>query len=173
MNLKEKIRNVQDFPKKGIGFKDITTILKDKDAFRESITQLAEKLKDKKIDKIIGAEARGFIVGAALAYELGCGFIPVRKPGKLPSETISYTYTLEYGEDTLEMHRDAVSKGENILLVDDLMATGGTLEAMVHMVERLEGVVAGIAVWIELAFLNPRDKFKGIDIVSLVKYDSE
>ena len=173
MELGKYIRNVQDFPKKGIGFKDITTLLKDKDAFTAAIDMLSAKFAEKKIDKVVGIESRGFIVGAPLAYKLGCGFVPVRKPGKLPAETLSYTYSLEYGEDQLEIHKDAIAEGENILVVDDLLATGGTLEATVTMIKQLGGNIQGIGVWIELTFLHGRDKLKDYDLVSLITYDSE
>lgn len=170
MDLKEKIRIVPDFPKKGIMFRDITTLLKDKDAFKEAVLKIADKYKDKKIDKVVAAESRGFIFGAALAYELNVGFVPVRKPGKLPAETLKEEYELEYGTDALEIHLDAISKGENVLIVDDLIATGGTIKAVARMVEKLGGKIIGMAFLIDLASLHGDI---GYDLFSLIQYDSE
>lgn len=170
MDLREKIRSVLDFPKEGIDFKDITTVLKDKEAFRECINQMANRVNNKEIDLIIGAEARGFLVGAPLAYELGVGFVPVRKPGKLPAKTISYEYELEYGTDTLEMHADSISKGDKVLIVDDLLATGGTALASAKMVEQLGGEVVGMLFFIELEFLKASEKLREYDIMSIVKF---
>lgn len=173
MDIKDKIRNVPDFPKKGIVFRDITTLLKDKEALRYVIKKLANKYLDKKIDLVVGTESRGFIFGSLLAYELGVGFIPVRKKGKLPAEVVSEEYDLEYGKDCIEMHKDAIKPGQKILLVDDLVATGGTIKATAELVKQLGGDIIGMAFLIELSFLNPRKKLEGYDIFSLIKYDSE
>ncbi len=170
MELSSYIREVVDFPKEGIGFKDITTLLKDGDAFSLSIDTLYEAIKDYNFDKIVAIESRGFIFGAALAYKMGIGFIPVRKKGKLPAETVSCTYELEYGEDTLEMHKDALSSGERILIIDDLLATGGTAAAVAKMVEEMGAEIALVAFLIELKFLKGRDRLKEYSILSLIKY---
>ncbi len=172
-DLKSAIRNVPDFPKPGIGFKDITTLLKQPEAFRQAIDDLANHFADRKIDVVVGVESRGFILGGALAYKWRIGFVPVRKPGKLPAATYSETYELEYGTDTLEIHRDAIQPGQHVLIVDDLLATGGTLEATTRLVERCGGKVAGIGCLIELTFLNGREKLKNYDFFSLVQFDSE
>ena len=172
-NLEQKIRTVKDFPKQGIGFKDITTLLKDGPAFKQSIEILASKFNPEKIDKILGIEARGFIFASALAYKWNMGLIIARKPGKLPAEKISEQYELEYGVDNIEIHCDAVSPNERILVIDDLLATGGTVEATVKLVERLKGQVAGIGFLIELTFLNGREKLKNYNVRSLISYDSE
>ncbi len=171
IDLKTKIREVKDFPKKGILFYDITTMLKDKDALRVSIDEMYEKVKDKKIDKVAGIESRGFIFGVPLALKLGCGFIPIRKPSKLPAETISASYSLEYGTNTIEIHKDAIKKGENVLLVDDLLATGGTMSAAVTLVEKLGGKVVSILFLVELTFLDGRKKLLKQDVHSVLKYD--
>ena len=171
--LKQKIRNVPDFPKEGIVFRDITTLLKDPQAYKAVIDHLVDLYENSSIDAIIGIESRGFIFGGALADRLGVGFIPARKPGKLPAETISESYSLEYGKATLEIHKDAVTKGMKILIIDDLLATGGTLEATCKLVERLEGEVAGIWVMIELSFLNGVSRLSKYPYYSLVQYDSE
>lgn len=173
MNLKEKIRNIPDFPKKGIIFFDITTLIKDGKAFRFAVDEMAKQYKDKKIDAIIGAESRGFILGAAMAYKLGVGFIPVRKPGKLPYKTCQISYDLEYGSSSLEMHVDAINKGDNILIVDDLVATGGTAKAMAQIIEKMGGIVVGFSFLVELSFLNPGKLLEGYELHSLVEYDSE
>lgn len=173
MNLEQKIRNVKDFPKPGIGFKDITTLLKDKDALREAIDKMAENLKDKNVDLIVGPEARGFIFATPLAYKLGVGFVPVRKPGKLPYEVERYEYKLEYGTDVLEIHKDAITKGCRVAIVDDLLATGGTILAVTNLVEKLGGEVVGLEFLIELDFLKGRKKLEGYDVNSLVHYSSE
>ncbi len=173
MDLKSKIRNVPDFPKQGIGFKDITTLLKDPDAFQESINQLADYFAPKNVNVVVGVESRGFIFGGALAYKWKIGFVPVRKPGKLPAETYSETYELEYGTDTLEIHKDSILPGQRVLVIDDLLATGGTLEATTRLVERCGGKVVGIACLIELTFLNGRKKLEGYDFQSLIQFDSE
>ncbi|SDE59951.1 adenine phosphoribosyltransferase [Sporomusa acidovorans] len=170
MNLREKIRNIPDFPQQGIQFKDITTLLKDGKAFRLAIDMLAAPYKDKNIDIVIGPEARGFAIGAPVAYVLEAGFVPIRKPGKLPAETIKYEYSLEYGKDALEIHKDAIEAGSRVLIVDDLLATGGTTRATVNMVEQLGGRVIGLAFLIELSFLNGRQVIAGYDITSLVEY---
>jgi len=173
LDLKSKIRNIPDFPKKGIVFRDISTLLQDKAAFNYAIDQLADRYRDKKIDMIAAIESRGFIFGGALADRMDAGFVPVRKLGKLPYETVKKEYTLEYGYATLEMHKDAVQTGQKVLIVDDLVATGGTLLATCGLVEKLGGVVAGIAVLIELSFLNGREKFSKYDFHSIIQYESE
>ena len=169
-DLKKYIRDVPDFPKKGIIFKDITTLLKEKGAFQEAIDILYKRYKDEGIDKLVAIESRGFIFGGALAYRLGAGFVPVRKKGKLPSKTHSVTYDLEYGADTLEIHADAVKPGDKVLLLDDLLATGGTAGAVTILIEKLGGKIAEIAFLIELTFLNGRDKLKGRKVFSVIKY---
>jgi adenine phosphoribosyltransferase len=171
-NLKQLIREVPDFPKPGINFYDITTLLKDPIGFRRTIIALASAFADTNIDTIVGIEARGFIFAPALAYHLGAGFVPVRKPGKLPAEKTSISYALEYGEDTLEIHSDAISKGQRVLIADDLLATGGTANAVVNLVESLGATVAGLAFVIELEFLSGREKLAGYDVRSLLKYQS-
>jgi adenine phosphoribosyltransferase len=171
--LKSKIRNVPDFPIKGVMFRDITTLIKDKTAFKYVIDQLYERYKDKKIDQIIGIESRGFIFGGALAHRLCCGFIPARKPGKLPAKTIEESYELEYGRTSLQLHVDAIKPGDRVVVLDDLLATGGTLRATANMVERLGGTIVEIAVIIELTFLKGRDKLKNYDIYAMLEYDSE
>ncbi|MFZ5518602.1 MAG: adenine phosphoribosyltransferase [Candidatus Zhuqueibacterota bacterium] len=171
--LEQKIRNVPDFPKPGIGFKDITTLLKDGSAFQDCINQMAVHVKAEEIDLIVGTESRGFIFAAALAYKLGKGFVPVRKPGKLPAATIKETYDLEYGTDSLEIHVDAIQSGARVLIIDDLLATGGTVAATVKLIERLKGRVVAIGFLIELTFLRGRDKLKEYQVFSLIAYDSE
>ena len=170
MELKDYIRNIKDYPKEGILFRDITTLLKDKDAFKFAIDKMAEQVKDKKVDLIVGAESRGFLIGSALAYKMNSGFIPVRKKGKLPYKTISEEYALEYGTDTLFMHEDAIKKGDNVLVVDDLIATGGTALAMIKMVEKLGGTVIGSSFLIELEELNGRKEIEKYPINVLIKY---
>lgn len=170
MELKDYIRSIQDYPKEGILFRDITTLLKDKDAFKLAIDKMAEQVKDKKVDLIVGAESRGFLIGSALAYKMNCGFIPVRKKGKLPYKTISEEYALEYGTDTLYMHEDAIKKGDNVLVVDDLIATGGTALAMIKMVEKLGGNVISSSFLIELEELNGRKEIEKYPINILIKY---
>ncbi len=159
-NLKKFIRDIPDFPKQGILFKDVTTLLKDKKAFKMAIDGLAVAVKGKRIDYVVAVESRGFIFGAALAYKLGCGFVPVRKKGKLPAETISATYALEYGTDSLEMHKDALKPNSKILVVDDLLATGGTVAAVCQLSEQVKGKVVGIIFLSELCFLKGREKLK-------------
>ncbi|NQT67549.1 MAG: adenine phosphoribosyltransferase [Actinobacteria bacterium] len=173
MDLKQKIRNIPDFPKKGVVFRDITTLLGDAEAFKYSVDRMVEYWRGKKIDAVLGAEARGFIFGAVIAYKLGVGFIPVRKPGKLPYKTCQASYDLEYGKNILQMHVDAIKKGDKILIVDDLVATGGTAKAKVELVEKMGGEVVGFCFLIELEFLNPRKILKDYDIFSLIKYKSE
>ena len=169
MDLKKYIRDIPDFPKKGIIFKDITTLLKDGKAFSETVDRLVDEYKDEKIDKVLSVEARGFIFGSAVAYKLGAGLVPVRKKGKLPHKTINATYDLEYGKDTLEMHEDAIQKGDRILVVDDLLATGGTMQATAGLVESMGGKIAGIVFVIELVPLKGREKLKGYRVTSLIK----
>ena len=169
--LKKLIREVPDFPKKGILFYDITTLLKDKLGFAKLIDALSEYYLDKEVDLVLGIEARGFIFGPALAYRLNAGFVPVRKPGKLPAETAKYDYALEYGTNTLEIHKDAIQKGQRVIIVDDLLATGGTAEATVKLAESLGAKIAGLGFVVELDFLKGRDKFKRYDVLSLLHYD--
>jgi len=169
-DLKDCIRNIPDFPKPGILFRDITTLLKDKSAFKLAVDTLANKFKNKKIDAVVAVEARGFILGGAIAYKLGAGFVPVRKKGKLPAKTNAVTYDLEYGTDTLEMHHDAIKRGDKVLIVDDLLATGGTVEAVTELVKQLEGEIVGIAFLIELTDLKGVEKLKEYPVYSLIKY---
>jgi len=171
--LKKKIRTVPDFPKKGILFYDITTLLQDADAFRHSVKTMADYYRDKGIDVIASAESRGFIFGAALAYELGSVLVPMRKPGRLPYKTVKADYNLEYGKDSLEMHIDGIKKGQRVLLVDDLLATGGTIRAAAELVQKLGGELAGFCFLIELSFLNGREKLKdlGVEVYSLMQYE--
>ena len=170
MDLEKYIRTVEDFPKEGISFKDVTPLLKDGDAFRYAVKSIADKIRDLNVDVIVGPEARGFIFGAPVAYELGVGFVPVRKPGKLPAETVRYEYELEYGKDALEIHRDAIKKGARVAVLDDLLATGGTILSAVKLVEQLGGEVVHVGFLIELEFLNGRDNLKGYNISSMIKY---
>jgi adenine phosphoribosyltransferase len=171
--IAEKIRNVPDFPKKGIQFKDITTLTKDGQSFAKVIDLIDEKFRDQQIDAIVGIESRGFIFGGALAYKWGVGFIPVRKPGKLPAEKIREEYELEYGTDSLEIHVDSIQKGQKILIIDDLLATGGTIEATAKLIERLGGEIAGMAFLIELSFLQGRKRINKYNVFTLVDYDDE
>ncbi|CAN5621620.1 MAG: adenine phosphoribosyltransferase [Pyrinomonadaceae bacterium] len=171
-NLKELIREVPDFPKAGINFYDITTLLKRPEGLRMTVDALAAEFQDMKVDTVIGVEARGFIFAPALAYYLGAGFVPVRKPRKLPAECASISYDLEYGHDTLEIHRDAIGNGHRVIIADDLLATGGTAKAVVDLVESLGGTVAGLVFVVELEFLSGRKKLEGYDVRSLVKYQS-
>ncbi|HWP42560.1 MAG TPA: adenine phosphoribosyltransferase [Blastocatellia bacterium] len=170
-NLKKMIRTVPDFPKPGIKFYDITTLLKDPYGLRTTIDRLVECIDDPNIDTVIGIEARGFIFAPALAYRLKAGFVPVRKPKKLPAATESVSYELEYGTDTLEIHRDAVGNGSRVVIADDLLATGGTASAVVKLVERLGGEVAALAFVVELTFLKGRQRFNGYKVTSLLQYD--
>src|ERR1700732_134234 len=169
--LKRLIREVPDFPKKGILFYDITTLLKDRRGFATLIDQFSEYYIRHHIDLVLGIEARGFIFGPALAYRLNAGFVPVRKPGKLPAATVKYDYALEYGTNALEIHQDAIQKGQRVLIVDDLLATGGTAEATAKLAERLGANIAGLGFVVELEFLKGRDKLKGYDVMSLLRYD--
>ena len=170
MDLKDKIRVIEDFPHEGISFKDITTLIQDKEALKEAIDQIVEHLKDKNIDVIVAPEARGFIFGVPVAYALGAGFVPVRKKGKLPGETLEISYGLEYGSDVLQIHKDSIKKGQRVAIIDDLLATGGTVEAAVSLIEQMGGNVVGIAFLIELEALKGRDLLKGYDIYSVLKY---
>ncbi len=170
--LKKLIREVPDFPKPGILFYDITTLLKNAKGLRAVIDQLTAQYKGQPIDTVIGIEARGFIFAPAVAYALGAGFVPVRKPKKLPAECVTATYELEYGTDSLQMHRDAVGAGDRVLIIDDLLATGGTAAAVAGLVEQMEGTVVGLAFVVELDFLNGRKKLEGRDIFSLLHYDA-
>ncbi len=169
MDLGRLLRDVPDFPKPGIIFKDITPILADGAAFQQAVNQVVEGFTSDDIDAIVGVEARGFIFAAAAAYKLGCGLLIVRKPGKLPAETVSETYALEYGTDTLEIHRDAIKPGMRLLLLDDLLATGGTIAATARLVEELGGNVVGIRFLIELGFLNGKEKLKGYDVCAVIQ----
>jgi adenine phosphoribosyltransferase len=170
VDLSAKIRDIPDFPKRGIVFKDIMPLLADPEALHETVERLAEFAEPRKPDLILGAEARGFILGAALAYRLNCGFVAARKPGKLPWRTVSVKYALEYGFDALELHADAIKPGTRVIVHDDLLATGGTARAKVDLVEQLGGEVVGLAFVIELEFLNGRDRLEGYDVVSLIQY---
>jgi len=170
MELEKLIRDVPDFPKKGIVFKDITTLLQNGDAFRQAVNQMVKKYLDARIDKVVGIESRGFIFGAVLAYKLACGFVPARKPGKLPYRSIREEYTLEYGTNSLELHDDSIQKGERVLIVDDLLATGGTALATAKLVEKLGGEVVAIEFLIELGFLHGREKLLPYTVHSLISY---
>ncbi len=170
LDLREKIRDVPDFPKEGILFKDVMPLIADSEYFADSIHQFAAWTRPRKPDLILGAEARGFIFGGALAYELGAGFVPARKPGKLPWETIEATYDLEYGTDSLEIHRDALGAGARVVVLDDVLATGGTAKAKCELVEQLGGVVVGAVFLIELTFLNGRARLGGYDVHALIQY---
>ncbi|KKB34561.1 adenine phosphoribosyltransferase [Bacillus thermotolerans] len=171
MDLKQYIKIVPDWPKPGIKFKDITPLMADGEAFRYATDQIVEFAKEKNIDLIVGPEARGFIVGCPVAYSLGVGFAPVRKDGKLPRETVKVSYGKEYGEDLLTIHKDAVKPGQRVLITDDLLATGGTIEATIKLVEQLGGVVAGIAFLVELSYLEGRSKLDGYDVLTLIPYE--
>jgi adenine phosphoribosyltransferase len=169
-DLRDRIRDVPDFPTEGIVFKDLMPLIADAEYFRETIRQLADWVRPRDPELVLGAEARGFIFGAALAYELGAGFIAARKPGKLPRETVEATYDLEYGTDSLQVHRDAITPGTRVIVLDDVLATGGTAKAKVELVESLDGVVAGVLFVIELEFLHGRDRLAGYDVHSLIQY---
>ncbi len=171
MNLTSTIRSIPDFPVEGILFRDITTMLKDPAALKESVDRLVNNYQDVDVELIVGIESRGFIFGMPLAYQLGVGFVLVRKPGKLPAETLAESYELEYGTNTLEIHVDAIEKEQKVLVVDDLLATGGTAQATCRLVEKLGGQVVGVAFTIELNYLNGREKLQGYDIFSLIQYD--
>ena len=170
MKLDDKIRDVPDFPIKGVLFKDITTLLKDPDVYHSAIDSMTDRFRGKQIDIVVGMESRGFVFAAPLAYLLNAGLVPVRKLGKLPAETVRAEYSLEYGTNTLEMHRDAILPGQRVLIVDDLLATGGTTMATVKLVEMLGGQVAGITFLIELTFLHGREKLKGYDVHAEIQY---
>jgi len=170
LDIKSKIREVQDFPKEGINFKDITTLLKDKAAFQYVVDQMSKQLEDLEIDIIVGPEARGFIMGTPVAYKIGAGFVPVRKPNKLPAETLSYEYELEYGTDSIEIHKDAIQKGQRVAIVDDLLATGGTVLATTKLIEELGGEVVSINFLMVLSFLNGKDLLKNYKVESLIEY---
>jgi len=170
MDLAKLIRDVPDFPVEGILFKDITTLLQNATAFREAVDALAARFADYRIDEVVAIESRGFVFGAPLAYKLGAGFVPVRKPGKLPAKTISVEYSLEYGTNVLEVHVDAIAPGQRVLLVDDLLATGGSARAAVELVQRLGGVVVGAAFLVELEFLQGAKKLEGYDTFSLIRF---
>jgi adenine phosphoribosyltransferase len=170
LSLAEKIRDVPDFPQPGVLFKDITTLLKDPAAFRDAIDALAARFEGTRVDKVVAAESRGFIFGAPLAYLLGAGFVPARKLGKLPSDTVKANYNLEYGTNEVEMHVDAISPGDRVLIVDDLLATGGTIGATIQLVEQLRGEVVALAFLVELRFLRAREKFKNYRVEALITY---
>jgi len=169
-DLASKIRDIPDFPKPGILFKDITTLLRDGDAFRASVDGLLAKIGKRDVDVVVGMESRGFIFGAPIAYKLGVGFVPVRKLGKLPADVVSVEYDLEYGSATLEMHKDALGAGARVLIVDDLLATGGTVAGTIELVKQLRGEIVACAFLIELTALRGRDKLKGYDVVTLISY---
>jgi adenine phosphoribosyltransferase len=168
--LRAKIREIPDFPKPGILFYDVTTLLKDADAYHESIDLMIEPYRDSRIDLVVGMESRGFIFSGPIAYQLKAGLIPVRKLGKLPAETVSVEYALEYGSNTLEIHKDAIKPGQRILIVDDLLATGGTVRGTIELVERLQGEIVGLAFLVELLFLKGRDRLQGYNTSSVVQY---
>ena len=169
MNLEKYISIVENWPKEGISFKDITTLMADGEAYKYATDQIVKYAKEKKVDVVVGPEARGFIIGCPVSYSLGIGFVPVRKPNKLPREVISYQYDLEYGSNTFTMHKDAIKPGQRVLITDDLLATGGTIEATIKLVEELGGIVVGIAFLIELDGLNGMDKLQGYDVLTLLK----
>ena len=170
MDLASMVRDIPDFPVKGILFKDITTLLVNPQAFRQAVDTLRERYQDREIDVVVAIESRGFIFGAPLAYQLQAGFVPVRKPCKLPAETICQEYELEYGKNTLEIHKDSIKPGQRVLVVDDLLATGGSAKATIELVERLGGQVVGAAFLIELTFLNGIQKLNGYDVYTVIKY---
>jgi len=170
IDLVAKIRDIPDFPKPGIQFKDITTLLKDGPSFKAAIDGLLAQVGDRKVDAVVGMESRGFIFGAPVAYALGVGFVPVRKLGKLPADVVSVEYDLEYGSATLEMHKDAIAPGARVLIVDDLLATGGTVAGTIELVKQLRGEIVALAFLIELTFLKGRERLQGHDILTLVRY---
>lgn len=170
MRIEDYIRDIQDFPKEGIGFKDITPLLNNHEAMVETVKQLMALVGDKKVDRVVGMESRGFFFATLLAEKLGAGFVPVRKPNKLPFDTIAQEYSLEYGTDILEMHLDAIKPGEKVLIHDDVLATGGTAEAVCKLVERLGGEIIQVNFLMELSFLHGRDKLNGYEVKSLLKY---
>ena len=171
MDLKDSIRIIENFPKDGISFKDITTLLQDASVLKYTIDEMVTYLKDKHVDVIVGPEARGFLFGVPVAYALGAGFVPVRKPGKLPFETIEIEYSLEYGTDKLEIHKDAIKPGQRVVIVDDLLATGGTVVAVTKLIEQMGGIVVSLNFVIELTDLDGKGRLQDYDIMSLVKYD--
>jgi adenine phosphoribosyltransferase len=171
MDYKQHIKIVNDWPQEGVQFKDITPLMANGDVFKSAINDIVQYAKEKDVDVIVGPEARGFIIGCPVAYELGVGFIPVRKKGKLPREVIEVNYGLEYGENTLTIHKDAIKEGQRVLITDDLLATGGTIEATIKLVEKLGGIVVGCAFLIELTYLDGRDKLNQYDMLTLMKYD--
>jgi adenine phosphoribosyltransferase len=170
LSLEDSIRSIPDFPKPGILFRDITTLLKDKKMFKKAIDMLVEKYKNKKPDLVVAVESRGFILGGPIAYKLGAGFVPVRKKGKLPAKSLSVTYSLEYGTDTLEIHQDAIKPNDRVLIIDDLLATGGTVKAVTDLMKESKAKVIGIAFLIELVDLKGREKLAGFPICSLIKF---
>ena len=171
--LRKTIVDIPDYPKKGVVFRDITTLMKNGEALRCAIKEMKKRCEEKKIDVIVGIESRGFILGGILAHELGVGFVPIRKKGKLPREVVRAEYELEYGKDHIEMHKDGILERQNVMIIDDLLATGGTAEAAIRLVESLSGKVVGLGFLIELTFLNGREKIEGYDMFSLIQYDSE
>ena len=171
MDIRKKIRTIPDFPKKGILFRDITTLLKDREAFKYVVDILTERCRVRKVDVVVGIEARGFIVGAPVAYNIGASFVPIRKKAKLPGKTISASYDLEYGSENMEMHCDAIVAGQKVAIIDDLLATGGTAKAAVELVEKLKGIIVDIEFIIELKPLNGRKKLEGYSVFSIVDYD--
>lgn len=173
MHLIDTIRNIPDFPKEGIVFRDITTLLKNAEALQTALDQMVEHFKNSRVQKVVGIEARGFILGGALACRLGAGFVPARKPGKLPAKRIREEYALEYGTDAIELHTDAVEPGDRVLMHDDLLATGGTMAAACKLVQSSGAVIVGVSFLVELSFLGGRGRLPGLDVHSLVKYDSE
>ena len=170
MDLSKIIRDIPDFPQKGVLFRDITPVLHDAEALTEAVNQLCEQLKDVEFDYIVGPESRGFIFGVPVAYAMKKGFIPIRKPGKMPCETVSRSYDLEYGSNKLEMHRDAIQPGDKVVVVDDLIATGGTTKAIIELIESLGGEVVRLSFFIELTALGGRDFLKGYDVQSIIRY---
>ncbi|MDA8235955.1 MAG: adenine phosphoribosyltransferase [Clostridia bacterium] len=170
MDFKERLREIPDWPKEGINFIDITTLVKDGQVFKKAIADMAAPFRGQGIDLVVGPEARGFLIGAPLAYELGAGFVPLRKPGKLPAETAQVQYQLEYGSDSLEIHQDAIKPGQKVIIADDLLATGGTIAGTVKLVEELGGKILGISFLVELTFLNGKGKLGGHPVYSLVQY---
>lgn len=171
MNFKSKIRTIKNWPKKGVDFRDITPLLEDADSYKLAINELAKPFKNQKIDKVVGIDARGFLLAAPIAYKLGAGLAIIRKKGKLPAKTISQKYALEYASNTLEMHRDSIKPGEHILIIDDVLATGGTMQATCEIVEKLGGKIVGIVFLIELKFLEGKNKLKKYKIYSLIEYE--
>ncbi len=170
MDFKQHITIVEDYPKEGIRFKDITTLMQNGEVYKQAIDEMAKYARDKGAELIVGPEARGFVVGCPMAYVLETGFVPVRKKGKLPREVISVDYGLEYGKDSLSLHKDSIQKGQKVVIADDLLATGGTIEATIKMVEQLGGIVVGIAFLIELSYLEGRKKLEGYDVFTLMKF---